>query len=147
MSFNSGQFRSLVGRVLSDFDGELASEDAVSLVLGTAAVESQFGTYLRQLGNGPALSVFQIEMPTFEWLQSTFSRKYPEISDIKFRQIEWDLRSGIIFCRLRYRVDPEPLPSCRNVLAMAEYWKRVYNTRLGKGTVKGFLAAYKRYVQ
>ena len=35
------------------------SIDALNLLLGTAAQESRFGHYIRQLGSGPALGIFQ----------------------------------------------------------------------------------------
>lgn len=39
-------------------------------------------------------------------------------------------------CRLLYRRIKEPLPHERDVLGMARYWKRYYNTSLGKGSVE-----------
>ena len=62
MAFNCLQFRDLITRVLKEV--ALYSPAAVNLLLGTAAQESGFGTYLRQV-KGPALSVFQIEEATF----------------------------------------------------------------------------------
>ena len=38
---------------------DLYSDEAVSLMLGTCAQESAFGRYRRQLGNGPALGIYQ----------------------------------------------------------------------------------------
>ena len=43
---------------------ELYSPEAVTLMLGTACVESQCGEYLQQVPSGPALGIFQIEMAT-----------------------------------------------------------------------------------
>jgi len=37
---------------------------AENLLLGTAAVESRMGTYLRQVGGGPALGIWQVEPVT-----------------------------------------------------------------------------------
>ena len=59
--FNKDQFQDLNNRVLSSIG--LYSVEAVYLLLGTCAVESNFGTYLKQK-NGPALGVFQIEPST-----------------------------------------------------------------------------------
>ena len=47
----------------------------------------------------------------------------------------------VAFCRLKYRRDSKPIPSKHKIEAQAEYWKRVYNTRLGKGTTEHFLKA------
>jgi len=66
MSFNVAQFKTLIERVLSELDPDLASPVAVKLLLGTAAQESRFGTFLHQLGGGPAKGAFQMEPATFE---------------------------------------------------------------------------------
>jgi hypothetical protein len=42
-------------------------------------------------------------------------------------------------CRVFYLRVPERLPQADDSAAMARYWKRYYNTHLGKGTVEGFL--------
>ena len=44
---------------------DLFSPEAVALVLGTACVESQCGEYIKQMGKGPALGIFQIEPATY----------------------------------------------------------------------------------
>ena len=57
MSFNSDQFESVIRDALESFDGVIpVSDSAVFLLMGTAAQESSFGTYMRQL-NGPARGV------------------------------------------------------------------------------------------
>ena len=49
------------------------------------------------------------------------------------------------FCRMKYRQDPNPLPKTTSIKAQADYWKRVYNTELGKGTPEHFIKANKDY--
>ena len=44
---------------------------------------------------------------------------------------------SFIFCRLHYRLRPEPIPS--SLRGRAEYWKQFYNSMAGKGTVKHYL--------
>lgn len=143
--FDKSQFRSLVTFVLKCED--LYSEAAVNLVLGTIAQESKFGTYLRQLGSGPARGICQMEQPTFNWLKGVYGRKYPKLGAALFEEVEWDLYLAILVCRLRYRVVPEPLPAADDLLGLARYWKKYYNTYLGKGTESEFIANYRRYVQ
>lgn len=144
MSLNPDQFRRLIEQVLHDTDPALADPVAVRLLLGTAAVESQFGTYLRQV-HGPALGVFQMEPATFDWLQVKYGLQYPIIADREASELEWDLRLAIIMARLRYRAVPKPLPA-DNVTALADYWKEHYNTKLGAGTVEQFMDRFTRYV-
>lgn len=144
MSLNADQFRRLIEQVLHDTDPALADPVAVRLLLGTAAVESQFGTYIRQV-HGPALGVFQMEPVTFRWLQTKYGDAYPVIKDREAGEMEWDLRLAIIMARLKYRSIPHPLPA-DNLHDIAEYWKQWYNTPAGKGTIEQFMDRFVRYV-
>lgn len=144
MAYNREQFSNVIIRVLKAHRG-LFSDSALPLLLGTAAVESDFGTYLRQKGGGPALSPFQIERPTFNWLQSVFGDRY-DFAGREFEEIETDLALAVLVARLRYRIDPDPLPEPEDTIGLAAYWKRVYNTTEGTGSVEDFLAKFTRYV-
>lgn len=146
MSLDKKQFRDLVGRALQGFDPDLNSPSAVNLLLGTAAVESGFGTHLRQLDGGPALGFFQMEKPTFEWLKAKYRTQYSDLSFRNFPELESDIRLMIIMARLRYRVIKEPLPEENNVAAMAAYWKLWYNTMKGRGEISEFVKRYMKYV-
>lgn len=146
MSLDRKQFKDLIERILEDTDPALNSPAAVNLLLGTAAQESRFGTYLRQLRGGPARGVFQMEPRTFRWLQRRYKKKYPLIADRLFAELEWDLRLSIVMARLRYRVVRAKLPRYNSVRGMAAYYKKYYNTILGAGTVEEFVANYKKYV-
>lgn len=143
MAFNCLQFRDLITRVLKEV--ALYSPAAVNLLLGTAAQESGFGTYLRQV-KGPALSVFQIEEATFLDLRERMHPILPEIRTWSFLRLEWDLRAAILAARLKYRSIPKPLPEPDNLLELAAYWKRWYNTEQGAGTIQQFIRNYKHYV-
>lgn len=145
MSFNKKQFRNLIDRVLGDYP-ELSSESAIQLLLGTAAQESHFGTYLRQLGGGPAMGIFQMEPKTFLWLRDKYKTKYPEIESREVTDLEWDLWLAILMARLRYRIVPVPLPDAHHIGALATYWKEHYNTVHGAGTVEQFIANYRKFV-
>lgn len=129
------------------------SEHAVNLLMGTAAQESNF-KYVRQIGGGPALGYFQMEPATFKdicnnWLQY---QKAPLTADIMalcgiqqfaHAPLLWNVRLMIVFARLHYRRVPEALPTTPE--GYAAYWKKYYNTYLGKGTEEEFLKNYKRY--
>lgn len=147
MSFDSNQFRELIRRVLSEYGPGLCSEAAINLLLGTAAQESHFGTYLWQLGGGPAVGVFQMEPATFDWLRDHFKGKYPDIGGRQAEDLEWDLRLAILLARLRYRVVPAPLPDADVVSALAGYYKQYYNTIHGKATIEEFERNYGKFVR
>ena len=57
------QMRGLIEDVCSKMGDKYASEDAVNLVLATGIVESRY-EYIRQMGDGPARSFFQVEAAT-----------------------------------------------------------------------------------
>jgi len=143
MSYNFHQFRDMVARSLKRRG--LYSEDALHLLLGTAAVESRFGTYLRQV-RGPALGAFQVEPATFDWLQEKYQDRYPELAGRTSDEVEWDLDLAIFMARLRYRVVSKPLPSWKDTQSMARYWKAHYNTAAGAGHWKDFVERYGAFV-
>ena len=136
--------KELIENALKEYG--LYSENAVNLLLGTAAQESKFGFYLRQLGGGPARGIFQMEEPTFDWLKGKYGERYG-LEDVEFKDLVWNLKAAAVFCRLRYLVDSLPLPDLNDIQGMARYWKRVYNTHKGKGTAAEFILNYNKYVR
>ena len=154
MSIDAGQLRALAIRALVDLDPRLASHEAVDLVLGTAAVESDLGTYLRQVGGGPALGICQMEPTTYRDIWESWLAHRPDLVrrlvELGHRRdptvLEYDLRHAIVMCRLHYRRVPERLPALGDVEGMAWYWKRFYNTPRGAGTVDRFCAAWRKHL-
>ena len=57
------QIESLVKKTCSSLGEKFASESAIKLVVATGIVESRY-EYLRQLGDGPARSFWQVEPAT-----------------------------------------------------------------------------------
>lgn len=141
MSYDPHQFRDLTERTLQEIG--MYSVPATQLLMGTAAQESGLGTYLRQI-TGPALGAFQIEPFTFDWLCLKYSSRYPELAKRYSEELEWDLRLGIIMCRMKYYSCPGIIPG--NLVSQAHYWKKHYNTYLGSGKVEEYIANYKKYV-
>lgn len=140
--FNTSQFKELIECTLNRYN--LHSPSAVNLLLGTAAQESGFGTYLKQV-KGPALGIFQMEPATFEWLQRKYGERYG-FEKRRAGEMVWDLQFSILLARLRYMAAPQPLPPAGDVDALAAYWKKHYNTIMGKGTEEQFIRNYARYV-
>jgi len=131
----------------------LFSPQAAMLVLGTACVESQCGEYIRQLGNAPALGIFQIELATYKDLMQNYLAYRPGLKAklmalycegmTAAENLTCNLMFQAAVCRLLYYRMPQVIPS--DLAGMAEYWKKYYNTNKGKGTPEKFIAAYKRY--
>lgn len=130
---------------------------AEQLVLGTIAQESQ-GSYLKQLGKGPALGLIQMEPATHKDLWLNFikykrairyallmmtSDSVDESYDVNgwpdHVALIWNLRYAIAMCRVHYYRRPEALPKANDIKALGLYWKNHYNTSLGAGTVEEFI--------
>jgi hypothetical protein len=125
----------------------LWSTEAEELLMLTAAQESKLGYYLKQLGDGPGMGPWQMEADTFNWLRdgASFAFKNP-LKGRHDSELIYDLRLGALAARLRYLVDPSPLPTEDDVEGLAKYWKRVYNTYKGKGKWEEAVQAYQYYV-
>lgn len=145
---NAQQLKELVIEpVLQDIG--LYSEVAVNLLLGTAAQESRMGYYIKQV-KGPACGIYQIEPETANWLLNKYGDKSEhylnEVHTVE-EQLVFDLAIQTVICRLKYYSIKEPLPDDPNdVWKLANYWKKYYNTHLGKGTPEEFVANYRRHV-
>ena len=133
---------------------DLASEAAEDLVLMTAIAESGL-RHLQQL-EGPARGLWQVEPETHCDVWRNYLEFRPVLADrVKglsigwgsassppdaiFEDLEGNLYYGAAICRVIYRRVREQLPPAGDVSAMGRYWKRYYNTDLGKGTVEEFV--------
>jgi hypothetical protein len=137
---------------------ELWSESAENLLMGTAAQESQMGTYVRQLGGGPALGIFQMEPATHDDIWKNYLRYQPYLRELlmmhfvpattepKASDLISNLGYAAAMCRVHYRRVLEKLPAADDVAGMARYWKKYFNTPKGKGTEEEFLKNYRNYV-
>lgn len=152
MSINNRQLRDIITEVLTEVD--LHSDAAVELLMLTAAQESHLGTYLKQIGNGPALGIFQMEPATEEDIFRNYIQFRPKYKELitRYTTIDGnDLRDNfayqIIMARLHYRRVKESLPDAEDIEGLARYWKDHYNTRLGKGSVEEAVENYRRLCQ
>lgn len=155
MSIDREQLKSLIDATLSRMD--LYSPAAVELLLGTAAQESHLGTYLRQIGGGPARGIFQMEPATEEDTWRNYLRGRMHLADRVWvvsgcdgpnsYQLEGNLLYQIAIARIHYLRVPRPLPEAGDVQALAAYWKQYWNTYLGSGTPEEFIANYRKYVE
>ena len=133
----------------------LYTDDAVELVLGTCAQESAYGKYRRQLGNGPALGIFQMEPNTFIDILTNFLAYKPDlkarimkvsgVTELKVADLETNDVLATCMCRVHYYRIKEPIPV--DLQGWASYWKKYYNTPKGRGTDIEFMRNYKKYVK
>ena len=133
----------------------LYSESAVNLLLGTAAQESRLGTFIHQLGNGPAEGIYQMEPDTERDIQNNFLKYRTDLdkkvstlrlSTDEFPEMEGNLYYATAMCRIHYLRQLAALPGPNDIYGLANYWKDYYNTHLGAGTVDEFIHNYERYI-
>lgn len=118
---------------------------AVNLLLETTAAETQFGTFpdtTTESGHG----ITQFDRIGFEDTQRrtrlSDKRKIQKefgynISRVKIKELDEDPLLSLIFCRLKYKLRTEEIPD--DLVSRAVYWKRFYNSSMGKGTVEHYL--------
>ncbi|MEE3046670.1 MAG: hypothetical protein VX620_15580 [Pseudomonadota bacterium] len=131
------------------------SQAAENLLMGTAAQESDGGRYVRQLANGPARGIFQMEPATLDDIYANYLEYRPDLRGAvdayltpalgRDENLVCNLAYATLMCRVHYRRVPDALPKADDLRGMATYWKRFYNTVQGKGTVEEFVANYMRY--
>ena len=132
---------------------DMYSDDALALVMRTGMAESGYRA-LKGYGDGnPALGFWQVEPKTAEDIIHNYAKFRPKImralrklgyvgENLKFELLS-NLALQIAFCRLKYRRDKQSIPSWTDLDLQASYWKRVYNTHKGRGTVEHFIDANK----
>jgi len=142
--------------VLCDLPGISGSQAAAQLLLGTALKESGNFRYRKQIG-GPALSFFQIEPVSHQDIWDSYLKFRPALKAYietlmtkpdadKLNELENNESYAAAMARIKYQRCPAILPDLNDIDAMARYWKKYYNTPLGKGTVRGYLDIWKKSV-
>ncbi len=147
---------------------DMHSPAAVNLMLGTALQESRL-TWLRQLGGGPALGLYQIEPATAKDIVTRYAGQRPHIrarigaalhgllppdvawdenwTDDDNAALEFRLVSDLAFqtaiARVRFWMVPAPLPDAGDIEGLADYWKQNFNTPAGHGTIGQFILNYR----
>ena len=115
------------------------------------------GTYIRQLGGGPALGIFQMEPATHDDIWANFLEFKEPLGELILevsghysgpdeKAMEWNIMYAALMARMQYRRRPEPLPAADDIRGLAAYWKQWYNTPLGAGTEEEAMLNYKRFV-
>ena len=111
----------IIRPTLQEMGPQFTSQSAEVLLLITAAVESDLGHFVHQVGGGPAMGLYQMEPDTHEDLWDNWLDYRPDSSNLISggrsdpSRLMWDLRYSTQLCRMHYWRFPEPLP---------EYWDR-----------------------
>ena len=141
--------RKIVKETLDKLD--MNSVDALELIMRTGKAETGYRALMGYGKGNPALGFWQVEPATMFDTWENYVMYRPKIRDVLWQlglndgDMKFSLLTNIAlqaaFCRLKYRRDSNPIPPASNMVAQAEYWKRVYNSELGRGTIEHFLKA------
>lgn len=135
------------------------SDDAVELLLLTAAQETHLGQFIHQEGTGPALGIYQEEPHTHDDIWVTTIGKNNALREVVLdlatarytngvpaSELEGNLYYATIHARIFYYRIAEALPSRTDLNAMAAYYKKYWNTERGAATIPQVIDNYHRYV-
>jgi hypothetical protein len=134
----------------------LYSEDAVQLLLFTCAVESQGGTYIKQV-KGPALGIYQMEPATYNdiwqnYIKNKSSLLLTLLSNFDCTRMPsedrliYDIRFATAMARIHYARVPEPLPYPYSTDDLWYYYKHYYNTALGAADKDSAIIKYHAFI-
>ncbi len=134
------------------------SEDRVSLIVNIANHESDGFRYVRQVGGGPGLGYTQIESETHDdvWVNWLAFRRELAVKAWKLTQytpltsiptsviLTSNHGYAVAITAFILRRAPGALPHYLDIKGQARYWKKWYNTPLGKGREKDFIKRAER---
>ena len=128
---------------------------AINLVTGTVLAESD-GTYLSQLGGGPALSLWEIERATHDDIWRNFLAFQTDLSAAvqtlmtqqdRYEQLVTNLGYACAMCRVDYRRAPPALPGPTDAVGLSNYHKDHYNSAAGKANAAANVAKFRLAIQ
>lgn len=134
----------------------LYSPAAENLLFGTCAHESKMGKYRKQVGGGPALGIYQMEPATYKSIWNDYLIYRPELAKLVLEfsghpctpsadAMILNDKYATAMARIKYLSIPAELPAADDLEGLANYWKKYYNTPLGKGTPESFIKDYEKY--
>lgn len=139
---NAQQIEETIVSVVAVLGG---GSDAISLMLGTCAAETNLGK-AKDRHTESGFGLFQMDkIAVFDVVDRTRGHHRDLIEDhyginvdeVEPRDLNHNPLIAAIMCRLFYKLIPEAIPS--DMEGRADYWKKYYNTEAGKGTPEHYL--------
>jgi len=124
------------------------------LIWGTVAVETRCSTYKDKTRGyaGEGLTQFDkipfsdIKKRTSSSTRNTIASKFAmDLKKWKWENLSFNDSKALIMSFCFYKLVREKFPAPYSAQAHAKYWKKYYNTVLGKGTTEKYVAAFKKY--
>jgi hypothetical protein len=126
---------------------------AYNKLLEDACVETNLGTYKDPtpmsagygLTQGDPIAVFDVAKRTKQRHRLNILNAFGfDIRDLVPQDLENDAEKAFVFTRCFYLLIPAPIPS--NLEGRAHYWKKYYNTYMGKGTEQKYIEKSNLYL-
>lgn len=133
--------------------GHGKNKTAKKLILGTIAQETHMGLYRDPTPFIAGAGLCQFDKIGFDDVKARTREHHKvaieeefgiNIDKVDYSMLEYNAVLSIIFCRLKYKLIAEPIPIYLHEIAA--YWKKYYNTILGKGSADEFVENYTRFV-
>ena len=156
MAMNVGQLTELIVRPALKQMGA-HSPAAEQLVLGTCAKESALGTYVHQVGGGPALGIFQMEPATYDNIWNQYLNDHDSLKRMILGacgytsvphedRLMTDYKLATMMCRVKYLWIKAKLPNYGDIDGQAHYWAKYYNGNPVTGIPQKYIDTYNQYV-
>ena len=139
-------------QAVCDVLGHGSRGGAVVMLLETAAQETHLGRYRDPTADGAGRGLCQCDLVAFV---DVIRRARPadvlavktafgiNLAQVEHDDLDFSPLLAMIVCRLFYKLNPEPFPL--DLAGRAAYWKKYYNTYLGKGTVTEYIENVSRF--
>lgn len=152
----ASQLRELIIRPAL-LDLVLYTDEAMELLVFTCAVESDGGTYLKQL-KGPALGIYQMEPEDYNDIWTNYIRNHQSlmmmlstnfgvVSIPDEARLLYDLRYATAMCRIHYERAQAKIPTKPDPEHLWDYYKSFYNSHLGAATKEQSIEKYLTFIK
>lgn len=152
----------MIAKAVSACLGNGKNNNADLMSIRTAAAETQFGLFKDNTPDGAGRGVTQVDADTFYWLKEKALELAPgacmrtkrnwreriindfgiDLKRVEHADLDYNPLLSFIFTRLRYLVVTEEIPT--TLEGQAHYWKKHYNSSLGKGTIEHFIESVEK---
>ena len=128
-----------------------ASPAVVQLLVMIAAHESGGFRYVKQMGEGPARGLLQMEPVGLAEVVRYYRLRQNKFAQIKgldqvtVDQLVFDSALAVVCARIFFMAEPEALPAADDIDALAQYAKKHWNTAAGKATANDYADAYRSH--
>ena len=148
---NYGWTKSIYDQAKAVVDCLGGGEKAYNLILETSASETALGTiYDGTIYAGMGICQFD-KLPFYRIKKKSmrFREKIKKALGIDIKLVEWehlryDSMMSLLFCRLYYMAISKPIPN--TIAGRSKYWKKYYNSYLGKGTPRHYRKMVSKFV-